>query len=628
MSRYDFRKRRHPPEDLSKFITAKKRRLDSEEGSEDRDYSPSASDPNVPKPRKKDQLPDDVVIYDEDDREVSKSREEKESQDSDCISDEEGEDKEESEEGEDKESSEEKESESVRDSDDGPFNPPNAFEDIVDQVTKQVVKKRSVNIDDEDIERYAERESKIASSKLKKVAKKIRDELEAEEPDIVKILTTPMTHRERKRMIQLYEIYKNTMEHTFDHYELRLRLINMLENYSRTDPEEGEKAESESKRIMDTNPKTNVYDIKMRITALNADEAIKAKLLDMFRELDETPSDSSQYRNLKDKLEWAVSLPYNTLSVNDTPQSPEEMNRYCVRLKKALDKEIYGMNAVKEEMIAIRVAQLTNPGIISTIALEGPPGTGKTAIAAAFAKAVGKPFERIALGGMKSADILKGSENQYVGSSPSIILAYMRNMKVADGYILLDEIDKLGDTREGQAVQNALLHITDYTQNKEFRDNFLSEFPHDISKLCFIYGMNDRSKIDPILRDRLSILEVEPYSMAEIKIIIKDYLFPRALAGIGILSSQCSIDESGCDAIITLMSSHIQDTGVRKIEESVRKICSRVNLLRMTTLGDRTTGELKLKYTVPNFSIPFVINKDVVKCLLSPPKMKTVSYVS
>lgn len=605
---------------------------------------------------------DDVVIYDEERPSSSKSKNIEEKEESSEKS-EESEEKEKSieeEESEEKENEEESEEESNKedgseeesdkeeeksgeeeekseDEEDLPFAPKqldDVYDDIADQIAKKVTKKRSKKIDDEDLEKLSHTEKKRAS-KLKKIAKQVQKKLEEEEPDIVKILSTPMTEKDRKRMIQYYEIYKNTIENTFEHYDLRSRLINMLKNFSKApNIAESEHIEQEIERIVATVPRTDVQGIKRRIIGLVTNDTIKARLLEMHRELEETPSDSAQYRNLKEKLEWGVSLPYGKMSSDEVPKSSAEFNQYCIDLRKKLDLEIYGMDEVKEEMIAMRINQLTKPGAKSTLALEGPPGVGKTAICEALAKAVGKPFERVALGGMRNPDILKGSENQYVGSAPSIILSFLRNMKVADGYVLFDEIDKLGD-KEGQGVQDALLHITDYTQNQEFRDTFLSDFPHDISKICFLYGMNDRNKIDPILRDRLTIVEVEAYTSDQLKEIIKSYLLPRAIEKVGIpridipgVPPLVSIDDSGCDAIITMLSSHIRETGVRKIDETIRKIVVRINLLRMITLPNGTTGKLKLKYQVPNFRLPFLINRDAVKCLFTPPKNKTPLYIT
>lgn len=633
MSRYDLRKRKQPSGEVVAFISAKRRKID--EG----DDISSGKDPDYVREEKMEI--DDVVIYDEEDKEsetkdppvkslkfsFSKSSEEKDSEESS----EEG-SSDDSSEGESlDDSSEEEGSESLENSEESSsFEPKKSefdYEEIVDKVAKNLIKRRSKDLDHSDFEKLAKTELDRAN-KLRKIAEAIQADLEAEEPDIVKILSTPMTRTDCKKMVQLYEIYKNTLEYTPEHLELRTKIIDMLKGLSRVNVSENERVEREVERIMDTVPKTDIIELRRRIIDLNTDDIIKARLLEMYRELEETSIESTQYRNLKDKIEWGVSLPYKTVSEVKVPLTPDEMNKYCIDLRKKLDQEIYGMDEVKEEMIALRVNQLTNPGARSTLGLEGPPGVGKTAICELFAKAVGKPFQRIACGGMENVYLLKGSDNHFVGSAPSILLSFLREMKIADGYVLVDEIDKLK-----QDVQDALLHITDYTQNKEFRDTFLSEFPHDLSKICFMYGMNDKNKINPILRDRLEIVEVEAYTRDQLKNIIKGYLLRRALIATGLVSKSESdpplvtIDDSGCDAILGMLASHIQESGVRKIDEAVRKIVTRINLLRMVTLKDGSTGKLKLKYTIPNFSLPFNIDRNAVKQLLPGPKHKTVSYI-
>ena len=376
MSRqHNFRKRKNPPEDLSTFIASKKRKI-KDDASEDIDYS----------------LDHGVVIYDEDSAKEVSSEDSKEVSSEDYAKE---------------ASSEDSKEVSSKDESFDPRQNPEMFEDIVDSLTKKIAKKRIKKINDDALEKLAENEAAKAKH-LRGVVEKIQAKLEEEEPDIVKILSVPMTETEQKKIIQYYEIYQNMVENTWDHYELRLRLIHMLENYSKMNLEERERIDLEVKRIVKTHPPTSVFDIRKRIIELDADDVIKSRLLEMMRELDETPSSSDQYRSLKEKLEWGVSLPYRKVSVSEVLSTPEEINKYCEELRRKLDCALYGMDEVKEEMIAIRVNQLTKPGARSSLALEGPPGVGKTAICEAFAKAVNKPFERIALGGMRNSDLLKG----------------------------------------------------------------------------------------------------------------------------------------------------------------------------------------------------------------------------
>jgi ATP-dependent Lon protease len=327
---------------------------------------------------------------------------------------------------------------------------------------------------------------------------------------------------------------------------------------------------------------------------------------------------------LKEKIEWAVSLPYTKKLLPKIVygrDSNEDINKFLTQVRRKLDENLYGMDNIKDELISILNDRITNPKAISTLALKSSPGTGKTAIASALAEAVGLPFERIALGGMTDSTTLKGADSHWLGSGPSILLHILKKMGISNGVVLLDEIDKLSasDTK-GANMQNALLHITDYTQNHQFGDAFVNDIPHDLSNIWFIYAMNDEKLLDPILRDRLTILEVEPYTPADFKEITKRHLLPKALENVSIPKELVTITDGACSVILSILADQIKETGVRPIQRLIRCLASRINRLRTTTLSDGTTGNLNTRISLPGFKLPLVIDENVVKKLIDPPK--------
>lgn len=462
---------------------------------------------------------------------------------------------------------------------------------------------------------------------LEPILQETREKIGREEPTMARILATKMTVETRKKMVQLFDIYSNTEPYTYEHYVRRSELVDMLEEIQRADidVDQEEGLLEKEKALLKAVPPTDPAALKRRILMLGADDIVKGRLLEMYRLFESMPPDSEAKTTLRTKIEWAVALPYGKIvlpAVEHGVSTAQQINAYCVQIRENLDRDLYGMDRVKEELIEMFNDRITNPSSQASLALKGPPGVGKTAIVAALARAVGLPFERIALGGMEDPSIFKGSDSHWIGSGPSIILQLLKRMKIANGILFLDEIDKLGDSPRGIDIQNALLHITDYTQNSQFSDAFLSEFPHDISKIMFVYAMNTDQWLSPILRDRLTIVEVEPYTQKELKEIIKKHLLPRALEKVGMGAADLTIDDSGCDAILKIVGRG--NGGVRPVERIVSKIVSRINLLRTNTLEDGSIGRLKLRYTIPGFALPMVVTGGVVEILIEKPKVEEI----
>ena len=270
-----------------------------------------------------------------------------------------------------------------------------------------------------------------------------------------------------------------------------------------------------------------------------------------------------------------------------------------------LDEKVYGMKHVKERVIEIFNNRRSNPGTRSMLALKGSPGTGKTFLAKALSESFDPPmpFDHISLGGIEDPSIFRGSDSSWVGSTPSIILHILRRMKYNNGIIFLDEIDKLGnpeDKSRGSQVQYALLHIVDYTNNKEFQDVYLNEFTHDFSNIWWIFGMNDDSWLDSILRSRLDIITVEGYKTHEKIDIITKFMVPEILKDIGLEKESVSITKHACECLIMLLSEKMKGGDLRPLKQELHRIISRIHMLQENYLTEE--GEkIELSYSLPNF---------------------------
>lgn len=459
--------------------------------------------------------------------------------------------------------------------------------------------------------------------------KAARDNISAEEPTLFRILQADLTEKDRQELIQLFDIYKNTEPYTVEQFELRKRINSTLEK-SHGNVSKRMEADEEADRIMKTAESLTTESMKMRIVELQADDLKKKRMLEILEELKETPPDTTMYRSTKEKLEWLVLLPYNKiqpLEIDFAIATAKQINDYCYKIRDMLDNDpdigLYGMSEAKNEIITALNNRITNPRSNVMVCLTGPPGAGKSALSAAVAKAIGLPFERISLGGVTDPCFLLGSDTHYAGSAPGIILKSLKNMKVSNGVILLDEVDKLGlgSGEKSLAVQTAAMHVTDYTTNHDFRDTFLTDFGHDISNVWFMATCNEPEHILAPLRDRLYIIPVEKYTYKELKLIARNYVLPRTLKNIGIPKDLVSMDDSGAAAILNMLGNHINLEGARPIQKIVKMIVSRINLLRTTTLPDGTMGKLQTTYQIPNFKLPIVINSDVVHQLVDRTKL-------
>ena len=310
-----------------------------------------------------------------------------------------------------------------------------------------------------------------------------------------------------------------------------------------------------NKELYGDNEETEDEEFTRRLEELEAPEEVKEKIekeIKRFKKL----SDSSPESN--------VSRTYIT-TLLDIPWEAESPERDDLdEVQKVLDEEHYGLEKVKERIIdSLAVRNITNGGDVPIICLFGPPGTGKTSIAQSVAKALGKEFVRIALGGVKDESEIRGHRRTYVGAINGVIDA-----KVKNPLILFDEIDKVGtDYRSDTSA--ALLEVLDAEQNSHFVDHYV-ELPFDLSKALFICTANDLSTMSEPLLDRMEIIELNSYTENEKLHIAKDHLVPKQLKKNGITTDNLEITD---DAISSIINEYTMEAGVRNLERKIATIC-------------------------------------------------------
>ena len=303
-----------------------------------------------------------------------------------------------------------------------------------------------------------------------------------------------------------------------------------------------------------------VADLRKRLAeAKLPDEARTAaeRDLDHMRKMHPQHGD---YHVARTHVEWLLSLPWNSFS---------EDRLDLAEAARLLDAEHYGMRKIKDRILEfLAVRKLNGAARGSILCLAGPPGTGKTSIGQAVAKAMGREFIRISLGGIRDEAEIRGHRRTYVGALPGRILQGLRRAKTANPVFMLDEIDKIGADFRGDPSA-ALLEALDPQQNRAFSDHYL-EVPFDLSRVLFITTANLIDPIIPALRDRLEVLDVPGYTPAEKREIARRFLLPRQLTDCGLTAALVRLPDATLDAIITL---YTHESGVRQLEREIGRIC-------------------------------------------------------
>lgn len=302
-----------------------------------------------------------------------------------------------------------------------------------------------------------------------------------------------------------------------------------------------------------------VEDFHAKADKLKIKKEYKEKLkkeINRFAKLPPVGADSGVLRTY---LETVLDLPWNTLK-KEKFDIDKAIN--------ILDEDHYGLEKVKERILEFLAVRSLTKGKNSTIlCLVGPPGVGKTSVAKSIARALERKYVRVSLGGVHDEADIRGHRKTYIGAMEGRIMSAMREAKVKNPVILLDEIDKMGADYKGDPAA-ALLEVLDNEQNSEFRDHYI-EIPFDLSEVLFITTANTLETISQPLLDRLEIIELSGYTGKEKFYIARDYLVKKALDKTGMNGDKFKITDGAIDKII---DSYTREAGVRKLEQTVETL--------------------------------------------------------
>ncbi len=301
-------------------------------------------------------------------------------------------------------------------------------------------------------------------------------------------------------------------------------------------------------------------ELERRIKSKGMPEEVEQKALKELSRMGKMQSSSPEYNVIRMYLDWLLDIPWTEKTV-DTENLKDAV--------KILNDDHYGLEKIKERITEyLAVLKLTDGLNAPILCFVGPPGVGKTSVASSIARALGRKFVRMSLGGVKDESEIRGHRKTYIGSMPGRIMNGMKNAGSTNPVFLLDEIDKLSSDMRGDPA-SALLEVLDPAQNTTFRDRYL-EVPYDLSKVLFITTANGLDGIPRPLLDRMELIELNGYTQEEKKEIAKRYLIPKKSTANGLKEGQIRFDDGSLDTII---AGYTMEAGVRNLERNIDAVC-------------------------------------------------------
>lgn len=321
-------------------------------------------------------------------------------------------------------------------------------------------------------------------------------------------------------------------------------------------------------------------EFRKKIETLNLPEEASKEATRELDRLAKLPSSSAEYGVIRTYLDWITSLPWNTATTD---------NLDVAHARDVLNEDHYGLKDIKDrilEFLAVRKLRLERKeereksvssdhirrereGVI--LCFVGPPGVGKTSLGQSIARAMGRKFVRLSLGGVRDEAEIRGFRRTYIGSMPGRVIQSLRRTESKNPVFMLDEVDKLASDYRGDPA-SALLELLDPEQNREFRDHYL-DVPFDMSQTLFITTANWLETIPGPLRDRMEVLELSSYTENEKLNIAKHYLVPRQIRENGLREKEVKFSD---DALKTIIRSYTREAGVRHMEREIGSICRKV----------------------------------------------------
>jgi ATP-dependent Lon protease len=292
-------------------------------------------------------------------------------------------------------------------------------------------------------------------------------------------------------------------------------------------------------------------------------EEVRKQVDRELRRLEQLPPQAAEHGVIRSYLEWIASLPWGVTT---------EDNLDLGHAREVLDADHYDIEPVKDRILEFLAVRRLNPEARGSIlCFVGPPGVGKTSLGRSIARALGRKFERISVGGVRDEAEIRGHRRTYIGAMPGTIIRALRDAGTSNPLFMIDEIDKMGADFRGDP-SSAMLEVLDPEQNQSFRDHYL-DVPFDLSKVMFVCTANDLDRVPGPLRDRMEVIQLAGYTEDEKLQIAKRYLVPRQIERNGLRKSWISF---GDKALRRVIADYTREAGVRELERVIGQICRKV----------------------------------------------------
>lgn len=466
---------------------------------------------------------------------------------------------------------------------------------------------------------------------------KLTKSIDNDAPTVDKLMKTHMSEKERKKLLNSYNIMRNMHKYSSEYVALRDEISELLRNYQNMKSEDLEMSGDDIKEKLEKFDKieeelmlsvSSKIPMKYKIMSLQTDMDNKSVIYDRYQKLQSMDFTNSEYSKLKELIDIAVKLPYNKISelpvtLNDTSFM---INQHLKYIKAGIQEDVYGMEQVISVILCNYNDRICNPsGSNGILTLKGHPGVGKTAILMSLAKHIKLPFAHISLNGVHDSAYIEGHGYTYEGAKPGCIVSKLKKMPYSNGIILFDEIDKTeSKNNNASGVDSSLLSIFDPEQNHIFEDKYLDEIKIDLSRIWFFCSLNDEHRLSEPLKQRLfPIIHVPGYTTKD-KVEIAKKIVPKLLKNVH-LEKLVKFTEDAFKKVLSM--SKVEEKGVRQFKANLKTIIQRINILRTAVIPEKETGETSEKVvtrenvTMENVNMENVWTLGDLKLSFKKPKM-------